>query len=165
MMPNPLQANFHSRKTNNTPREFTVGGVQVDLYFFPGDDALGHITEYVRSHADHSAYFTFYAWSDQGLVDTLKVKWEGSAIDNEGTLTGFDIRGVLDSNFWINWLSASVDMTGTQASRESTGNPNTRWAKPAPVFFDAEDRKLHSRTMIIDVCTDSDPTVIVVPPT
>jgi phosphatidylserine/phosphatidylglycerophosphate/cardiolipin synthase-like enzyme len=40
-------------------------------------------------------------------------------------------------------------------------NPNTRWNNPALVFKDAESRKLHSKTIIIDADTASDPTVIV----
>jgi phosphatidylserine/phosphatidylglycerophosphate/cardiolipin synthase-like enzyme len=37
--------------------------------------------------------------SDQGLVDELKYKYEGSYNDLEGGLTGFDVKGVFDSSF------------------------------------------------------------------
>jgi phosphatidylserine/phosphatidylglycerophosphate/cardiolipin synthase-like enzyme len=94
-------------------------------------------------------------------VDELKLKWEGSKADQQGTLTGFEVKGVFDGGFWNQWWSASIDMKGRDASRSSENNPNTRWANPAPVFPDREARKLHSKTMIIDVCTDSDPTVII----
>jgi len=52
-------------------------------------------------------------------------------------------------------------MTGRTATQTSTNNPNTRWANPAPVLKANEARKLHSKTLLIDVCTESDPTVVV----
>jgi phosphatidylserine/phosphatidylglycerophosphate/cardiolipin synthase-like enzyme len=160
--PDPTTSNFSSRKTDNTLHILDIGGRTVEVYFSPGDDAVGHMTSYVKDNADYSAYFTIFAWSDQSLVDELKFKWEGSYNDLEGNLTGFDVQGVFDESFWNQWWSASVDMTGRTASQESTNNPNTRWANPAPVYSDMEDRKLHSKTMLIDATyTDSDPTVIV----
>jgi phosphatidylserine/phosphatidylglycerophosphate/cardiolipin synthase-like enzyme len=159
--PDPTTSNFSSRKTDNTLHVLSIGGRTVEVYFSPGDDAVGHMTSYVKNNANYSAYFTIFAWSDQSLVDELKFKWEGSYNDLEGTLTGFDVQGVFDESFWNQWWSASVDMTGRTASQESTNNPNTRWANPAPVYSDMEDRKLHSKTMLIDATyTNSDPTVI-----
>lgn len=94
------------------------------------------------------------------MVDALKQKWEGSTKDEIGTLTGFKVKGVYDSEFWNQWWSASVDMTGRTASQTSASNPNTRWKNPAPVYQDNEDSKLHDKYMIIDADTTSDPTVI-----
>jgi phosphatidylserine/phosphatidylglycerophosphate/cardiolipin synthase-like enzyme len=160
--PDPTTSNFSSRKTDNTLHILDIGGRTVEVYFSPGDDAVGHMTSYVKDNADYSTYFTIFAWSDQSLVDELKFKWEGSYNDLEGNLTGFDVQGVFDESFWNQWWSASVDMTGRTASQESINNPNTRWANPAPVYSDMEDRKLHSKTMLIDATySDSDPTVIV----
>ncbi|WP_127015610.1 phospholipase D-like domain-containing protein [Anoxybacter fermentans] len=161
MQPDPQVSNFHSRKVDNTAHVVDVGGRIVEVYFSPGDDAIGHITNYVRNNADFNAYFTIFAWSNQTLLDELKYLWEGSKEDLIGTLTGFDVKGVFDSSYWNSWWSASVDMTGRTASYESLDNPNTRWANPAPVYKDGEDRKLHSKTMLIDADTNSDPVVIV----
>jgi phosphatidylserine/phosphatidylglycerophosphate/cardiolipin synthase-like enzyme len=161
MQPDPQISNFHSRKTDNTAHVVTIGGRTVEVYFSPGDDAIGKMTNLVKNNADFNTYFNIFAWSDQGLVDELKYKWEGSYNDLEGTLTGFDVKGVFDSSFWNQWWSASVDMTGRTASQESLNNPNTRWANPAPVYKDREDRKMHAKTMLIDVDTSSDPTVVI----
>jgi len=161
LTPDSTVSDFHGRKTDNTPHLFSIGGRDVELYFSPGDDAVGKMVELVTDTADISAYFTIFAWSDQPLVNALKVKWEGSAEDLVGTLTGFAVRGVFDSLFWNQWWSASIDMTGRTASQTSQNNPNIRWANPAPVLIDNEDRKLHSKTMLIDACTPSDPAVIV----
>lgn len=159
-LPNTAISNFSDRKTDNTLHTVYVNGKKVDVYFSGGDNAIGHVVDYINQYADYSAYFSIFAWSDQSLGDALKVKWEGSTQDEVGTLTGFKVKGVFDSGFWNDWWSASVDMTGRTASQTSTNNPNTRWANPAPVYSSNEDRKLHDKYMIIDVDTNSDPTVV-----
>ncbi|WP_345240306.1 phospholipase D-like domain-containing protein [Pontibacillus salipaludis] len=162
MTPDPAASNYHGRKTDNTPHTVTVGGKEVEVYFSAGDDAVGHMANVVRNEADYGAYFTIFAWSDQALVNELKNKWEGSYNDLEGSLTGFDVKGVYDEGFWNQWWSASIEMTGRTASQTSTNNPNVRWNNAAPVYEDNEDRKLHSKTMLIDPThPESDPTAIV----
>lgn len=160
LMPDLQNANFSSRKTDNTAHEAVIGGKRVEIFFSPGDNAVARMAELIRNEAHLKIYFTIFAWSDQVLVDELKNKWEGSYEDQKGTLTGFDVKGVFDSSFWTQWWSASIEMTG-QTAEGSANNPNTRWANPAPVYKDAESRKLHSKTMLVDADTDSDPTVIV----
>lgn len=158
--PDPDTAAFHGRKTDNTLHSVNVGGVTVEVYFSAGDDAIGKVTDYITNYADNSAYFCAFTWSDQGMVDALKVKWEGSDQDLTGTLTGFDVQGVFDSLGYNQWWSASVDMEGRTASQSSVNNPNTRWANPAPVVKDDEDEILHHKYMIIDGQSNSDPAVI-----
>lgn len=160
--PDPAVSNYHGRKVDNTLHTVDVGGKEVDVYFSAGDDAVGQMTSYVKTEADYSSYFSIFAWSDQALVDELKYKWEGSYNDLEGSLTGFDVRGVFDQSFWNQWWSASIEMTGRTASQSSTNNPNVRWKHAAPVYEDAEDRKMHAKTMLIDAThPSSDPTAIV----
>ncbi|GEN52666.1 phospholipase D-like domain-containing protein [Halobacillus faecis] len=160
--PDPAVSNYHGRKVDNTLHTVDVGGKEVDVYFSAGDDAVGQMTSYVKNEADYSSYFSIFAWSDQALVDELKYKWEGSYNDLEGSLTGFDVRGVFDQSFWNQWWSASIEMTGRTASQSSTNNPNVRWNNAAPVYEDAEDRKMHAKTMLIDAThPSSDPTAIV----
>ncbi len=158
--PDPANSNFHSRKTDNTAHVFDLNGTVVEVYFSPGDDALGKLRNYIATQADFNAYFSIFAWSDQIMVDELKYKYEGSYEDLTGELTGFDIAGVFESLYWNQWWSASVDMTGRTASYVSDTNPNIRWANPAPVLKDNEDSIMHHKYMIIDVNTDSDPAVI-----
>ncbi|WP_254434111.1 phospholipase D-like domain-containing protein [Halobacillus sp. Marseille-Q1614] len=154
-------SNFSTRKTDNTEHQVNINGVPVEVYFSSGDAAIGHMADYVKEEADQNTYFSIFAWSDQSLLNELKYKYEGSYEDGKGTLTGFDIKGVFDSSFWNQWWSASVDMTGRTSTQESEGNPNIRWANPAPVYKDGESRKLHSKTMLIDADTSSDATTIV----
>lgn len=160
LTPNLQVSNFSSRKIDNTAHQVTVGGKNIEVYFSPGDYAVARMVDLIKTEADYKTYFTIFAWSSQELVDELKNKWEGSYDDQQGTLTGFDVKGVFDSSFWTQWWSASIEMTG-QTVTGSVNNPNTRWANAAPVYKDAESRKLHSKTMIVDADTNSDPTVIV----
>lgn len=159
--PDPAISNFSSRKTDNTTHVVDINGKKVEIYFSAGDNAVGKMAELIRNEAHQNTYFSIFAWSDQAVADELKNKWEGSYNDLEGTLTGFDVKGLFDSDFWNQWWSASVDMTGRTATQTSVNNPNTRWKNSAPVYADAEVRKLHSKTMLIDADTNSDPTVII----
>lgn len=161
IIPNPVNANFHSRKTDNTAHQVIINGTLVEVYFSPGDGALNRLTNAVKNEAQHRAYFKSFAFSDQTLTDELKYKWEGSYTDMQGTRTGFEVKGLFDPSFWNQWWSASIDMTQRTASQTSVDNPNTRWKNPAPVFTGNESRKLHAKTMIIDPNTSSDPMVVV----
>jgi len=161
-VPSPAASNFNTRKSDNTRHELMIGGRRVEVYFSPSDHAVDKIAERIREGADRQVLFTIFAWSDQAITDALKAKWEGSAVDNVGQLTGFEIRGVFDRSFGNNWWSASVDMTGRTASDVSDLNPNTRWRNKAPVLMARETRKLHAKTMVIDPdFPGSDPMVIV----
>lgn len=159
--PDPAISNFSTRKTDNTTHDITINGKRVEIYFSAGDNAVGRMAELIRNEANVNTYFSIFAWSDQQLVDELKYKWEGSYNDLEGTRTGFDIKGVFETSFWNQWWSANMDMLGKTTAQVSINNPNTRWANPAPVLESAEVRKLHSKTMLVDANTTSDPTVIV----
>ncbi len=158
--PDPDAAAFHGRKTDNTLHVVTVGNSTVEVYFSPGDDALSYVRDLVDTTADLRADFCAFTWSDQGLVDSLKLLYEGSTEDLVGTPTGFSVQGVFDSLAWNQWWSASVDMTGRTASQSSQNNPNTRWANPAPVLKDDEDTVLHHKYLVIDGHTTSDPAVV-----
>ncbi len=153
-------ARFHGRKTDNTLHQVTVGGTLVEVYFSPGDNAIQAVRQMITDDADESARFCAFTWSDQGMVDALKLKYEGSDQDLVGALTGFEVQGVFDSLGYNQWWSASVDMTGRIASNSSVNNPNIRWANPAPVLKDGEDEILHHKYMVIDGHSLSDPAVV-----
>lgn len=160
--PDPAASDFHGRKEDNTPHLFTLGGRKVELYFSPGDGAVEKLAGLVRQGADSSVLFEIFAWSDQALVNELKLKWEGSRDSLQGERTGFAIRGLFDASFWNQWWSASIEMTGRTHATASINNPRVPWKHPAPVCRQGPDsRKLHSKTMIIDADTDSDPVTVI----
>ena len=154
--PDHSASNFHGRKTDNTTHSVTVGGKTVEVYFSPSEGALGRVVDAVDEDADLSAHFCIYAFSDQALTDALKVKWEGSASESTGTLTGFDVQGVMESGYWNQYWSASMDMT----ARDGDPDQSTKWNNKAVVYFDGEDSLLHHKYMILDVNSASDPMVV-----
>lgn len=149
--PNPSNSKFHTRKPKGEVKTVYVNSTRVDILFSPSDKVMTYITDTVNKEAGESIFFTIFAFSHQPLVDLMKYKWEESSLDNEGSKTGFGIRGVFDRSFWNQWWSASIDMTGRTAKRTSKNNPNTRWKNPAKVYSAKETRKLHSKSMIIDL--------------
>jgi phosphatidylserine/phosphatidylglycerophosphate/cardiolipin synthase-like enzyme len=154
--PSITVSNFHGRKTDNTTHQIYVGGKLVEVHFSPGEGALARVTEAVTEDADESAHFCIYAFSDQGLTDALKVKWEGSATESTGTLTGFTLQGVFESGYWAQYWSSNLDMTAIDGSPDQS----TKWNNKAPVAFDGEDKLLHHKYMIVDVNSESDPFVV-----
>jgi hypothetical protein len=154
--PSSTASNFHGRKSDNTTHQVYVGGKLVEVHFSPSEGALARVTQAVTNEADESAHFCIYAFSDQGLTDALKLKWEGSTSESTGTLTGFDLQGVFESGYWSQYWSANLDMTGIDGSPDQS----TKWNNKPPVAFDGEDKLLHHKYMIVDVNSESDPFVI-----
>ena len=160
--PDPAAANFHGRKPGNAPRHFEVGGRGVEVRFSPGDGAVERLAALVREGADHGVIFSIFAFSSQELADELKAKWEGSRDSARGERTGFALRGLFDATYWDQWWSASREMTGRVHPVSSANNPAVPWRNPAPVCRQGPDsRKLHSKSMIIDADTDSDPVAVI----
>ena len=157
--PDPDRARFSGRKPARAgPHRLVVGERPVDVLFSPGYDVIGHMARLIEAEAQERVYFAIFAWSDHGLEQALKKKWEGSLDDRAGARTGFEIRGVF--NFWDEWWSAAINMTGRDAEQASTQNPNIRWRHPAPVYRQQEGRRLHHKYLLIDPDTPHNPVVI-----
>ena len=159
--PEPDLARFRGNKeAGRAPHRVQLGDVVLHVYFSPGYDVLPAIASYVEENASESLYFCIFAWSDGVLDNVVKRKWEGSPLDLEGERTGFRIKGVAERLFWDQWWSATVNMTGRAAGRQSDRNPNVRWRHVPPVRRDREARKLHHKYMLIDVDAAHEPTVV-----
>lgn len=154
--PSSTVSNFHNRKTDNTTHSVTVGGKTVEVRFSPNEGSLDRVVQAVTEDADLSAYFCIYAFSDQALTDALKEKWEGTATESSGTLTGFKLQGVMESGYWNQYWSASMDMT----ARDGSPDQSVKWNNKAQVYFDGEDSLLHHKYLIGDVNSESDPFVV-----
>jgi phosphatidylserine/phosphatidylglycerophosphate/cardiolipin synthase-like enzyme len=142
--PNPEKSNFHARKNNHTTHKVDINGTLVEVYFSPSDNPIGKLQKFVQEKADFSVYFNIFCWSDKKLVSILKNKWETP----NGQRTNFDLKGVFDSCFFYKNWSASERILA-------------QYKNIPPIFEDNEKRKLHSKTMIIDANTNSDPSVII----
>ena len=154
--PDIEESDFHSRKEDNTTHEIYVGGKLVEVHFSPSEGALARVNEAVSTEADESARFCIYAFSDQTLTDNLKLLWEGSTSESTGTLTGFKLQGVMESGYWNQYWSASMDMT----ARDGDPDQSNKWNNKGLIGFDGEDKLLHHKYMIVDEGTESDPFVI-----
>ncbi len=154
--PSSTASNFHNRKTDNTTHTVTVGGKTVEVRFSPNEGSLARVVDAVTEDADLSAHFCIYAFSDQALTDALKEKWEGTTTESSGTLTGFKLQGVMESGYWNQYWSASMDMT----ARDGSPDQSVKWNNKAQVYFDGEDSLLHHKYLIGDVNSESDPFVV-----
>lgn len=157
--PDGMRARFSGRKRGGDEAyRLSVGDVDIDVMFSPGYDVVPAITQFVEDHANEKVYFAIFAWSDYNLDRALKIKWEGDDRDMEGELTGFQVSGLTE--FWEDWWSAAINMTGRTPSQYSDLNPNIRWRHHPPVFRPNEVRRMHHKYMIVDADTPHDPTVI-----
>ncbi len=158
--PVPEKARFSGRKeSRDEPHRVKLGDTrEMDIYFSPGYNVIPAMTRLVEQQAEEKVYFAIFAWSDFALDQALKVKWEGAPEDRQGRRTGFMVRGVFE--FWDDWWSAAINMTGRIATESSPNNPNVRWRHAPPVYRSNEPRRLHHKYMLIDPDTEHNPTVI-----
>lgn len=143
--PDPSRARFHRRKLGLRRWFVDVGGRVVEVIFSPGGQALARLCELIEG-AQTSAHFLIYAWSHEALMMAAKRRWEGTDSDGEGETTGFRFDGVFDAGAWDAWWSASLPMGGLIVP----GRTPTRWAALPPVYPGREDRKLHTKILVID---------------
>lgn len=145
--PDSDEAKFHKRKTDNTDHIVMVGDTKVEVYFSVGDGAIAKMTEFIEDSADYRVYFDIFSWSasknspGKDILSALEVKLSES--------DSFSVKGNIDSSFYSqSWAPPAIVSEWDISNRPSIYRAN-------------EDRKLHSKTMIIDANTDSDPTVII----
>lgn len=157
--PVPRQAKFSGRKRSRPePHSVMVGDRPLDIYFSPRYNMIPAIARHVAEHAKEKVYFSIFAWSDYKLDREMKMKWETKEGNLEGERTDFMIRGVFE--FWDDWWSTAINMTGREAPETSESNPNIRWKYPPPVYRANEVRRMHHKYMIIDGDTRHNPVVI-----
>lgn len=128
--PNPNNARFGTNKTDNTPHNFIIDGIPVELYFSPSDNALSHIIDEVGT-ADFEMDFCVFCFTRQDLSDAMKARYD----------QGVQVQGVFDAGDWLGQYSESRDMTGDGE------NP---WNPPALVYPDSVSGYLHHKYMVID---------------
>jgi phosphatidylserine/phosphatidylglycerophosphate/cardiolipin synthase-like enzyme len=102
--PNASLALFGNAKTDNTPHNFSIGGIPVELYFSPSDGTTSHIDAAIRS-ADTDMEFAMLTFINNDLGDAV------TDIFN----TGVDVKGIIENIYYIGseyngLLSAGVDV-------------------------------------------------------
>ncbi len=86
MQPNQSASRFGPNKFNNTPREFIIGGKEVQLYFSPSDNTTGGIINALNT-TDASAEFALLVFTVTAIADKLV------ELNNSFFIT---VRGMLD---------------------------------------------------------------------
>ncbi|NOZ55374.1 MAG: hypothetical protein GXO73_01120 [Calditrichaeota bacterium] len=142
--PNPDSSRFGSRKRDNTPHRFNIGGTWVEAYFSPSDATTSHLIEAIDS-ADRSALFCIYSFTRNDVSAAFRAKWEG--------VQPFTLAGVFEGD--------NVNQPGSEWGAMS-GTGSGAWSRPADVHRDLPTRLLHHKYLIVDglLGTAPDPLVV-----
>ena len=87
---------FGPDKSNNTPKEFNIGGNRVELYFSPSDDTESEIKNTAET-ADHDLEFCVYSFTRINITYSIDDRtqagvWGAGIIDDTANLSyGYDI--------------------------------------------------------------------------
>ncbi|MCA1763723.1 MAG: phospholipase D-like domain-containing protein [Flavobacteriales bacterium] len=103
--PNELESKFGADKINNTPRQFTIGGNKVELYFSPSDGTTNGIIDALET-TDVSIDFSLLLLTQDALADKLIEKSDDFFIDVRGMIndvnyTGSDFQELLDAGVFV----------------------------------------------------------------
>lgn len=142
-LPNPQNARFGPRKTDNTPHLFSVEGTPVEVYFSPSDGIRPQIAQEIAA-AEDALLFCLYFFTDDFLSARMRERWEAGVL----------VAGVFDSTNWL-------DPAGLSASWEMTGHGPEGWDPPAPVYPDSiRGGLLHHKYLVADPFSESRATVV-----
>jgi phosphatidylserine/phosphatidylglycerophosphate/cardiolipin synthase-like enzyme len=88
--PNTANSKFGAAKTDNTPHNFIIDGVPVELYFSPSDGTTAHIEAAVRS-ANTDMQFAMLTFINNDLGDAVV------DIHNQGV----NVKGIIENIYYI----------------------------------------------------------------
>jgi phosphatidylserine/phosphatidylglycerophosphate/cardiolipin synthase-like enzyme len=109
-IPDPVNAKFGSNKTNNTPHNFTIKGINVKSYFSPSDGTTSQIINSVSS-ADSSIYLAVMSLTRSDIVTAIQGRFNAGVKDVKGIMD--DISG--SGNQYMN-LKSFADMWANTGS-------------------------------------------------
>lgn len=132
MTPNAAESRFGENKRNNTPKQFFVGGVPVEVLFSQGDNVSQRIVNYLGS-AEESVYFCILSFTRNEINYAMNDAYDRSAA----------VRGVFND----------------EGDQYSEWEPMLAWG--ADIHVDAGAGILHHKYMVIDAEEpESDPLVV-----
>lgn len=131
--PNTANSKFGPAKTDNTPHDFTIGGVQVGSYFSPTDNTESHIISAINS-AQTNVYAAMYAFTSTGI---------GSALLARDQQPGCTVRMDLEDAIYPGDEGYYLASNGVDVATHAT-----------------DQVLLHHKYGIVDEGTTSDPLVI-----
>ncbi len=98
--PNSVNSRFSSRKFNNTPHNFVIGGVKVQSYFSPSDGTTNKIGK-TLGNAQKSINLSLLTFTRIDLADTV------IAVKNRGRKTRFILSNNTDSGTQYFYLQSN----------------------------------------------------------
>ncbi len=98
--PNAQNSRFGSRKINNTPHNFIIGGVKVQSYFSPSDGTTSHIAK-TLGKAERSINGSVMTITRRDLADTI------IAVKNRNGKTRFVLSNSTDSGSQFSYLQSN----------------------------------------------------------
>jgi len=130
-----INGNFSNDKANNTPKNLSIGGKKVEVYFSPTDNTDKAIEDAIET-ADTDLQFAILAFTRESIAYAMR---------DEFTNDGVFVAGIFDDISGANEDPYNI-LTGTI--------PNT-------IVVDSTTYQVHHKYAIIDQSnTDSDPLVI-----
>lgn len=110
--PNPSNAKFGADKTDNTPHNFNIGGIPVELYFSPSDGTTSHIESTILT-ADTDMQFAMLTFINNDLGDAVI-----EIYDN-----GVDVKGIIENILYVGSEYNSLQNAGVDVYSHMT-EPN-----------------------------------------
>ncbi|HRP37605.1 MAG TPA: phospholipase D-like domain-containing protein, partial [Candidatus Dojkabacteria bacterium] len=98
--PNSVNSRFGSRKFNNTPHNFVIGGVKVQSYFSPSDGTTSRIAK-TLGKAEKSINGCVMTLTRRDLADTI------IAVKNRGSKTRLVLSNNTDSGTQFSYLQSN----------------------------------------------------------
>ena len=107
--PTPANAKFGNQKTDNTPHNFVVDGVNIELYFSPSDNTEGHIESALLS-ANTDVYFEMLTFTSNALGDAIV-----NRLNN-----GVTVKGIIhNTSYWGSEFNSIVNAGGDVISTQT----------------------------------------------
>lgn len=137
VMYNTTTSKFGSAKTKNTQTQFTIDGVNLELYFSPTDSTSEHIMKEMND-AQINTYFGIYTFTDTFIANILLTNIQQKAVNTFGI---FDYNSTVGSN-----------------NKPYTVLKNVMTNKY--YVYNLFGKLYHNKLCIIDANTNSNPTVV-----
>lgn len=108
--PNPTNAKFGPNKTDNTPHNFVVDGIPIELYFSPSDNTNAKIVNAINT-ANTDLSFAMLTFTNNDLGDAVIARQQA----------GVTVRGVIHNSSYFGseynaLVNAGADVTSTQTN-------------------------------------------------
>lgn len=130
---------FSYKKSNNTPREYVVGGRRVQQYFSPTDQVNSKIIGWLNGANDNIHICTMLNTRND-IADAIK---------NAYTRLGGDVWAIFGEI-----INGDATETAYNRLKPTLGSHAGNW------FEDLPEYKIHHKYMVVDMGTNSDPYVM-----